>query len=88
MIKQQAFLLVEASISLVLACLGVTLLFYTLGQTKRIDYNIERRVDRAYAWRIFNETKHQKIIVHDHVYERAPGTKVMDKTLGKIYEVK
>lgn len=88
MIKQKAFLLLESSISLFLACLGVTLLFYTLGQTKKIDQNVERRIDRAYAWNVLNKTNKTKIIVHDHLYEKASDKKVIDKTLGKIYDVK
>lgn len=88
MIKQKGFLLLESSISLVLACLGVTLLFYTLGQTKKIDQNVEHRIDRAYAWHIFNKTSKTKLTVHDHLYEKTEGKKIIDKTLGKIYDVK
>lgn len=88
MIRKKGFLLLESSVSLVLACLGVALLFYTLGQTKKIDQNIERRIDRAYARHVFNETNKTRLIVHDHIYEKAVGKKVIDKNLGKTYDVK
>lgn len=88
MINQKGFLLLESSISLVLACLGVTLLFYTLGQTKKIDQNVERRIDRAYAWYVFNKTNKTELIVHDHVYEKTTDKRIVDKTLGKKYDIK
>lgn len=88
MIKQKGFLLLESSMGLVLACLGVTLLFYTLGQTKKIDQNVEHRIDRAYAWHVFNKTSKTKLTVHDHLYEKAADKKIIDKTLGKTYDVK
>ena len=74
--------------SLVLACLGVTLLFYTLGQTKKIDQNVERRIDRAYAWHVFNKTSKTELTVHDRLYEKTTGKKVIDKTIGRTYDVK
>ncbi|MBP2057868.1 hypothetical protein J2Z60_001040 [Lactobacillus colini] len=89
MVKQRGFLLLEASVSLFLACLGVTLLFYTLGQTKKINQNIDRRIDRAYASYVLNNTSKQQVTVHDHLYEQAGADQVLDKTMGKVvYEVK
>lgn len=87
MSKQRGFLLLEASIALVLASLAVILLFYTFGQTNKIEDKIERRVDRAYAWHIFNTTSSDEIIVHDHHYQKSSGKKVIDKTTEKTYEV-
>lgn len=88
MSKQRGFLLLEASIALVLASLAVTLLFYTFGQTKKVENRVECRVDRAYAWHVFNTTSNDELIVHNRHYKKTSGKKVIDKTTGKTYEIK
>ncbi|QNQ83369.1 type II secretion system protein [Lactobacillus sp. PV037] len=86
--RQNGFLLLESSVSLLMACLGLVLLFTTYGQTKKIENNMDKRVDRAYAYYVLSQTKVDKLVVHDHIYRQASGKKIFDQTEEQVYDVK
>lgn len=86
--RQKGFLLLESSISLVIACLAVLLLFVTYGQTKKVESKMNRRVDRAYAYYVLSKNISDHVIVHDHVYQKASNKRIFDQTEKQFYEVK
>lgn len=86
--RQKGFLLLEASVSLVIACLAVMLLFMTYSQTKSIENKVNRRVDRAYAYHLLSKDITNRVVVHDHLYQKVAGRRVFDQTEDQIYDVK
>ena len=86
--RQKGFLLLESSVSLVIACLAVMLLFITYGQTKNIENKVNRRVDRAYAYHLLSNDIANSVVVHDHNYQKVTGRRIFDQTEKQVYDVK
>ena len=66
--KVKGFLLLEATIGLVIACLSISLLSSTVGQGKKIEQKIELKVDHKLATQIKKSTGVKSIKIHDKCY--------------------
>lgn len=70
MTKLKGFLLLEAILGLFISCMGVMLLSFTLAENKKIENDLELRVDKKMAKYILKNSKENNIIIHDKSYKK------------------
>lgn len=66
--KVRGFLLFEASMAFLIACLAINLLVITVGQSRKIEKGVAQKVDSHLAHYIMKSTSKNHVVIHDRTY--------------------
>lgn len=68
--KLKGFLLAESCIALMIAALCLTMINICVGQSQKVEKQLEKKSDQAYAEKMIKDHNLEQIMVHDHIYRK------------------